>query len=119
MDTIERDIGVVLAWHDAINLGDAKAVRRLTTSDVRMAGPRGTDDGPGGHDVLIAWMERTGIRLVARAHHTDNDAIVVEEDARWAGDPEIHRVATLFRLTDGLISEIARYPTLEDALRQV
>lgn len=108
MDTTERDIGVVLAWHDAINLGDAVAVRKLTTTDVRMSGPR-SEGGEGGQDVLVDWMNRSGIRLVARSHHLGNEAVVVEQDARWEGDPQVHHVASVFRLEDGLIADIARY----------
>ena len=119
MDTTERDINVVRAWHDAINLRDEAAVRRLTTEDVRMAGPRSEAGGPQGHDVLVDWMHRSGICLVVRSHHVRNRTIVVEQDASWDGDPQIHRLASVFRVTDGLISEISRHATLDHALRQV
>ena len=117
MDTTERDIGVVLAWHDAINLRDEAAVRRLTTEDVGMAGPRSSDGGRNGQDMLVDWMHRSGIRLVVRSHHVGNGSIVVEEDASWDNDPQIHRVATVFRVSDGLISKISRHATLGEALR--
>lgn len=118
METTELDIGTVLAWHDAINHRDAVAVRNVTTSDVRMTGPR-AEGGESGQEILIDWMNRSGIRLVVRSHHVSDGAVVVEEDARWEGDPQRHRIATVFRLSNGKISEISRYPSLDQALRQI
>jgi ketosteroid isomerase-like protein len=114
MDTTERELDVVLRWHDAVNHRDTETIRDLTTADVRMVGPRGSERG---QEMLVGWIHRSGIRLTVRAHHVTGNAIVVEEDAQWEGDPEIHRVATVFRLTNGLISEIGRHATLEDAMR--
>ena len=104
----------VLAWHEALNSGDVDRLLALSDANVEVGGPRGSGRGA---QLLREWFGRAGIqltpvRVVARAQ-----SVIVEQDARWSVDEQSHRVASAFRVSDGRIASVIRYPDLETALR--
>jgi hypothetical protein len=120
-DGVSDPIGVVVAWHEAVNTGDAVRLAELVTDDVELVGPR----GPGaGRALVLAWVERAGIQLQpARCFARDGD-VVVEQQATWiapdsgqAGEP--HIIATTFLVRNERVARIARYPDLAAALAAV
>lgn len=115
---------VLQAWHDAVNAHDVDAAVELCAADVAVGGPRGTGRG---HEVVRAWLVRSGIEL--RPQHdlvvTDGHA-VVHEKARWRTtddapvqlrDGSEHDTWVVFGVTGGLVTAVRRFETEEDALR--
>ncbi len=116
---------VLQAWHDAVNAHDVDAAVALCTPDVAVGGPRGTGHG---HEVVRAWLVRSGIEL--RPQHdlvvADGHA-VVHEKARWRTtddapvqlrDGSEHDTWVVFDVADGMLTAVRRFETEEDALRE-
>jgi hypothetical protein len=109
----------VLAWHGALNAGDAEHVAALSHPEVEIGGPRGSARG---RQVLKDWVVQANIRLEPLRSFKRGGTVVVEEAATWrdAQTGEIvgaATVATVFRLDAGLVTGIFRHDGLEDALR--
>ena len=110
----------ILAWHGALNAGDAERVASLAHPEVEIGGPRGSARG---RQVLKDWVGRANIRLEPlRWFKRGGTTVVVEEAATWsdAGTGETigeATVATVFELDGGLVTGIFRYDGLEEALR--
>lgn len=107
-----------MAWHEAVNAGDAGRTVALADADVEMGGPRGTVRGV---TMLREWAEQSGIQLQPQRIFARDGRVVVEQIVTWrvAETGEMtapDTVATAFVVTDGLIQEIIRYPSLSDAL---
>jgi hypothetical protein len=112
------EIAAVLAWHEALNAGETERLLALSSEDVEVGGPRGTGRG---HALLREWVDRARIRLeVDRLFHRAG-AVVVRQRARWdlpdAGPTApAEPVASVFRVRDGLVAGVVRYPDLATAL---
>lgn len=114
-------IDVVKAWHTAVNDRDIEAALSCCHPDVIVGGPRG--DGVG-HDLMRAWLERSGIGLEPQEELTEQDGrIVVHELAQWRTTENAPAAAptqapaetwVVFEVTDAAISAVRRYETLED-----
>lgn len=110
---------VLERWHKAVNAGDIEAAVAECADDVAIAGPRGTGHG---HDLVRAWLQRSGIRLEPLEPFAESDGrIVVREMARWTtaaapdGAPiEPTETWVVFSVGDGKIRAIARYETAAD-----
>ena len=108
----------VLAWHEALNAGDAERVASLAHPEVEIGGPRGS---AGGRQVLKDWVGRANIHLEPLRSFQRGRTVVVEEAATWR-DPQTGEtigeatVATIFTLDGGSVSGIFRHDGLEDAL---
>jgi ketosteroid isomerase-like protein len=102
----------VIAWHEALNAGDLERLVALSTEDVEVGGPRGSG---GGAQLLREWFSRAGIRLDPVSIVTRGDIVVVEQDARWSADDQVHRLASVFRVRAGAIASVIRYPDLPTA----
>ncbi len=115
------EVEAVLAWHDALNAGDAERLASLSHPEVEVGGPRGAARG---RRVLKDWVGRANICLEPLRSFHSGRTVVVEEAATWR-DPETGEttgeatVATIFVLDEGLLSGIVRHDNLEDALRSV
>jgi hypothetical protein len=111
------DVGIVLAWHEALNRGDVARLLRLSTADVEVGGPRGSGTGA---DLLREWVARAAIRLEPSCLYACEGTIVVAQLARWqAGDGEPGEplpAATVFRVRDGCVASVIRYDELGHAL---
>jgi len=108
---------VVQEWHAALNEGDADRLVALSTEDVEVGGPRGTGRGAA---LLRDWVARASIHLAPLQILTRDGAVVVEQSARWRGDDgqlgEPKKVATLFRLRDGKVASVIRFPDVDSAV---
>ncbi len=113
------EVEAVLAWHEALNAGDAERVAGLSHPEVEVGGPRGSARG---RQVLRDWVGRANISLEPLRSFGRGRTVVVEEAATWR-DAETGEaigeatVATVFELDRGLVSRILRHDGLEDALR--
>jgi hypothetical protein len=111
------EVSIVNAWHEAVNRGDADRAVSLASSDVVVGGPKGAARGC---DSLRDWVAGAGIHLEALRVFQRGRTVVVEQRAHWSGpdgsqsEPQI--VASIFTLTDGLLTGIVRYPDLASAL---
>lgn len=117
----DGQLGIIERWHEAVNLGDARAAGALCTADVEVGGPRGSGFG---RDLVVEWVGHAGIRLEPVRWFCGAEAAVVEQDARWVdaengGLTPATRLATAFRVRDGLISGVLRHPDAGSALVQV
>jgi len=114
------EVEVVLAWHDALNAGDAERVASLSHSEVEIGGPRGSASG---RQVLKDWVARANVSLDPLRVFQRGRTVVAEEAATWrdgrAGETAREAtVATVFALDGGLVSGVFRHDGLEDALRE-
>jgi hypothetical protein len=116
----------VQAWHDAVNSGDVEAAVALCDPSVAVGGPQGTGHG---HELMRAWLRRSGIRLEPQHPLREVDGrVFVHERAQWtttkdapAQAPTEHPVDTwaVFTAADGLVTSVSRYETEDDALHAV
>ena len=113
------EVEAVLAWHEALNAGDAERLASLSHPDVEVGGPRGSARGRQG---LRDWVARANVRLEPLQLFRRDQTVVVEEAATWSEAPSGETVgeatvATVFALDGGLVVEIFRYDGLGEALR--
>ena len=119
-------VETVQAWHDAVNARDVEAAVALCTADVQVVGPKGTGAG---HDLMRAWLTRSGISLEPQHPLREVDGrVLVHEVAQWhtagqapVGAPVERPVDTwvVFAASEGRLTSVARYETEDDALRAV
>lgn len=113
------DVALVVAWHEALNAGDVDRLLSLSSDDVEVGGPRGAGRGAG---LLQEWVARAGIRIEPGRVFQRDGTVVVEQSARWPsaesgqiGDAQA--VASVFRVGDGVVTSVIRYPDLVAALQ--
>ena len=82
-------VQAVQAWHEAVNAGDVEAAVALCAADVAVTGPRGVGHG---HDLMRAWLTRSGIRLEPQHLREVDGHAFVHEHAQWtaARRPRAH-----------------------------
>jgi hypothetical protein len=105
---------VVRRWCAAVTGRDLATVRGLVTESVEFHGPRGVGSGA---DLVVAWVEHSGIRIKPLLLRDDGDKVVAECEATWPdADPEAAAARTPpmamvleFGLVDGRISFIRRF----------
>ena len=106
-------VEVVLAWHAALNAGDLEQLAALSSEDVEVGGPRGSGRG---RQLLREWFGRAGITLEPRRAFERDALVVVEQAATWSVAGDEQKVASLFEVTDGVVSRVVRYENLQAAL---
>jgi hypothetical protein len=106
---------VVLAWHEALNAGAVDRVVALSCEDIEVGGPRGSGRGV---QLLEEWLGRSGIHLHPIRMIDGGDRVIVEQDAIWPGDEQVHRLASVFRIQGSQITSVLRYPDLPTALAE-
>jgi ketosteroid isomerase-like protein len=111
-----QETRTVLAWHEALNSGDVERLLALSHPDVEVGGPRGSAHGT---RILREWMDRADIRLEPGRTFDRAGTVVVEQGAEWrSADPgNVQTVASVFVVSDGLVTSVVRYPELASALR--
>jgi ketosteroid isomerase-like protein len=106
-------LGVVLAWHTALNEGDVERLVALSAEDVEVGGPRGSGRGS---DLLREWFGRVGVRIEPLRTFVREQTVVVEQDATWPhGEPQ--RVASAFEVRGGRVARVIRHANLPAALQ--
>jgi ketosteroid isomerase-like protein len=110
------EIQTVIAWHDALNAGDAERLLALSHPNVEVGGPRGSARGT---QILREWVGRADIRLEPGRTFGEAGTVVVEQGAEWqSADPgNVQSVASVFVVSDGLVTSVVRYSDLASALR--
>lgn len=105
----------MIAWHEALNAGDAERLVGLSHPDIEVGGPRGSGHGA---QVLREWVDRANIHLDPRRLFHEAGTVVVEQEAQWqsAGPGGRQTVASVFVVREGLVTGVARYPGLAEAL---
>jgi ketosteroid isomerase-like protein len=104
---------LVLAWHEALNAGAVDRLVALSCEDIEVGGPRGSGRGT---RLLEEWLGRSGIHLHPIRMIDAGDRVIVEQDAIWPGDEQVHRLASVFRIQGSQIASVLRYPDLPTAL---
>lgn len=118
MTDTDAHIGIVQAWHDALNSGDLDRLVALMHDEVAFGGPRG--EGRGAAEVR-KWAERSGIRLEPDQWFAKDDWVVASQRARWP-DPETggltppEPIASAFQLANNKVQRVVRYGSLPEAL---
>jgi ketosteroid isomerase-like protein len=113
---IHPEMQTVIAWHDALNDGDVERLVALSHPEVEVGGPRGSAHGA---QILREWVSRANIRLEPRRTFHEANTVVVDQGAEWqSAEPgNVQTVASVFVISDGLVTSVVRYPDLESALR--
>ena len=113
-----KAVDVVRAWHEALNAGDVERLIAHSSENIELGGPRGSARSI---QVLREWVGRAGLHLEPRQTFIRDNAVVVEQAARWqlpgstdAAEPET--VASVFVVRDGRIASVSRYADLAAAL---
>jgi hypothetical protein len=109
----------VRAWHEALNGGDTERLLTLSHPDIEVGGPRGAGNGS---DLLLAWVERANVTLQPLRYFEGGETVVAEEAAEWSfpgtDEPRSRStVASVFTVSDGVITSVIRHDGLPDALR--
>jgi ketosteroid isomerase-like protein len=109
-------ISIVRDWHGAVNAGDTELLAGLVSDNVEIGGPRGSAYG---RDVLIDWVERTGIRMEPTDWYQRGETVIVCQQASWPTDDGTlgipQKVGSVFVVRDGCIESVVRYPGLVEA----
>jgi ketosteroid isomerase-like protein len=114
------EVGIVEAWHEALNSGDLQRLVMLSHSDVEVGGPHGSGRGT---KLLQEWADRANIRLTPlRVLHRD-DTVVVQQEAEWRSAETglvmgRQTLASVFVVRDGRVASVVRYDNLTNALQK-
>jgi hypothetical protein len=100
------NLDLVRAFEQAVNAGDVDAAVGLVTDDIEVGGPRGSASGL---DVFRQWVAGSGISLETVQFFGRGDTAVAVQKASWAGDDDVHTVATEFGVRAGRICRVIRY----------
>ena len=112
---------IVQQWHDAVNARDIDAAVALCHPDVAVGGPRGTGEG---HDVMRAWLTRSGISLELQEPLVESGPgrVVAHELAQWRttadapAEAPTHAPAptwVVFGVRDDQLTSVRRFETAE------
>jgi hypothetical protein len=89
----------------------------LCSADVELSGPEG---GGTGRELLREWFEGGRLNLDLGAFLQRGEVVVVSQEAQSSGgsggSAEVHNVASVFRVRDGVIVGISRHEDLDEAL---
>ena len=117
MAALETDL--VLAWHEALNSENVDRLVALCVEEVEVGGPKGSGHGS---QLLREWVGRARIRLDPQRVFHSEGVVVVQQSAQWASAEtgemfaERTEAASVFRVHEGRIAAILRYPDLAAAL---
>jgi ketosteroid isomerase-like protein len=118
----DNGVRIVVAWHEALNAGDADRLIDLSHPDVEMGGPRGrAGEAARGAGLLREWVARANIRLEPRRVFQREETVVIEEAAEWRSpDTEViigsQTVASVFVVRGGRVTSVVRHEDLTSAL---
>lgn len=112
-------LATVQAWQEAVNNRNLGRLLALSATNIEIVGPRGSGYG---HQLLSEWLERAWLSLQTLRAFQRGEAVVVAQHGVWssvetrevAGEQD---VASAFRVSDGCVTQFARYATLDEALQ--
>jgi hypothetical protein len=114
------EVGIVEAWHEALNSSDIERLVTLSHSNVEVGGPHGTGHGT---KLLQEWADRANIRLEPlRVFHRD-DTVVAQQEAKWSSAETglvtgSQTVASVFVVRNAQVASVVRYEDLAKALHK-
>ncbi len=114
------EVGIVEAWHEALNSSDLERLVTLSHPNVEVGGPHGTGRGT---KLLQEWTDRANIRLEPlRVFHRD-DTVVALQEAEWRSAETglvtgSQTVASVFVVRDHQVASVVRYDDLTNALHK-
>jgi ketosteroid isomerase-like protein len=114
------EVGIVEAWHAALNSSDIERLVTLSHPNVEVGGPHGTGRGT---KLLQEWADRANIRLEPlRVFHQD-DTVVAQQEAEWRSAEtglvtDSQTVASVFVVRDDQVASVVRYDDLTKALHK-
>ena len=99
-------------WVDKVNAQDVEGVLEVSDSNIELVGPRGAGFG---HDLLVQWMENTGVRLHTIARYANDHSVVYEQEAVWENQDGHVIVYTFMEIKNGKITRLERFDNIDDA----
>lgn len=106
------EIATVLAWHDALNSGDAETLMSLSSDDIEIGDAHGAAQG---HAALRDWAEKTDATVeVGRIYY--HDGVVVVEETVTPSDGDARTAASAFRVVHDHVTAAFRHDDLAAAL---
>ncbi|MGM7700425.1 DUF3224 domain-containing protein [Pseudalkalibacillus sp. Hm43] len=116
---IEEEIIIADQWLDACNALEIEALLEITSPTIEISGPRGSGFGKG---LLVDWLERTGLKLETLSIYGRKGVLVYEQHAKWSGQEGRTageaNAASVLKVKDGKVAFIARFDSLEKALKE-
>lgn len=115
---MQSTLATVQSWQDAVNSQNADALIELSDANIEIVGPRGSAYG---HEILLDWLKRAGLRLTTTRVFVRNDTVVLAQHGVWRSteNQEIvgeADVASEVRVKNQKVAKVARYDTLDEAL---
>ena len=113
-------VGIVEAWHEALNSGDTERLVTLSHTHVEVGGPHGTGYGI---KLLQEWADRANIRLTPLRVFHRADTVVAQQEAEWRSAETglmtgSQKVASIFVIRDQQVTSVVRYADLMTALQK-
>ena len=114
----KHTIAVAQSWQAAANAQDVDSLLALSDRYIEIVGPRGSGFG---HQLLREWLGRAGLSLTTVRVFARDDVVVLAQHGVWrsleTGEIVGERdLASRFRVADRLVSQFARYDSLDEAL---
>ncbi|MDN7243116.1 nuclear transport factor 2 family protein [Planococcus sp. N028] len=100
------------AWVDKVNAQDVEGVLEVSDPNIELIGPRGAGFG---HDLLVQWMENTGVRLHTITRYAKGPHVVYEQEAVWENQDGHVIVYTFMKIKDGKVVGLERFDNIDDA----
>ncbi len=111
------EIATVLAWHDALNIGDLNTLVSLSSDDIEIGDSRGAAQG---HTALRQWAQGATEAIeaieVGRIYFHDGVVVVEEQLTPKSGSGDAGTAASAFRVVHDHVTSVFRHDDLAAAL---
>lgn len=105
-------------WQNAANAADINALLAVSDPNIEIVGPRGSVTGS---QILKDWVARANLTLTTRRTFVQEDRVVLQQHGVWRNEDGTLKseaeVATFFRIRDAQVAYLARFDTVDEALR--
>ncbi|TWT24858.1 nuclear transport factor 2 family protein [Planomicrobium sp. CPCC 101110] len=99
-------------WVEKVNAQDVEGVLEVSDPNIELIGPRGAGFG---HDLLVQWMENTGVNLHTITRYAAGQRVVYEQEAVWENQDGHVIVYTFMEIRDGKVTRLERFDNIDDA----
>lgn len=99
-------------WVDKVNAQDVEGVLEVSDPNIELVGPRGAGFG---HDLLVQWMEDTGVKLHTITRYANGHCVVYEQEAAWENQDGHVIVYTFMEVKDSKVLRLERFDNIDDA----